>query len=115
MAASLIAYARIERGIDEIDDEVDSDVESGKQHHHALDQRKVVPRDALHEQPSKPVQAEDLFGDDETAKQKREFEPDDGHRWQQSVAQSVPADDHGFDDTLGACGADIVLTENLKQ
>src|SRR5688572_16844975 len=50
MAASTVTDARIERGIDEVDDEIGHDVERREQHHHALDQREVMPRHALHEQ-----------------------------------------------------------------
>ena len=72
--ASGVPDARIEHRVEQVDDQIDQHVERRDQHHHALDQREVVARNALHEQLADAVQVEHLLGDDEAADQEGEFE-----------------------------------------
>src|SRR5712691_13460935 len=114
IGASVIADPRIEHGVEQIHREIDEDVERGDQHHHALYQREVVARDALHEQFSDAVEIEHLLGDHQAADQEGEFEPDDGDGGKQRVAQRVARDDQPLVDALGARGADIVFAEHFE-
>src|SRR5687767_6180307 len=64
---SPVADAWVEHRIEQVDHEIDEDVEHREHHHHALDQREVGARHALHEQFADAVEIEHLLGDDEPA------------------------------------------------
>src|SRR5262245_27312465 len=97
---SPVADARVEHCVEQVDYEVGEYVEHGNQRHHALDQGKVIARNTLHEQLADAVEIEHLLGDDESADEKSEFEPDDGDCRKQRIAQRVTGNDHAFEHAL---------------
>src|SRR5262249_163212 len=87
--ALAVSDARVEHRVEQGDHEIDPDVDGGEQHPHALDQREIVMRHALHEQLADAVEIEHLLGHDQPADQEGEFDADDRDRRQQRVAQRV--------------------------
>src|SRR5262245_28389939 len=112
---SPVADARVEHRIEQVDHEIDEDVEHGEHHHHALDQREVRTRHALHEQLADAVQVEYLLGDHQSTDQEGKLDADHGDGGEERVAQSVARDHDFLEYALGARGADVIFVEHLEQ
>src|SRR5512147_1022628 len=111
---SRVPDARVEHSIEQVNRKIDENVKSGNQHHHALNQRKIVARYTLDEQLSDAVEIEHLLGHDQAADQECEFEGYDGDRGQQRIPQRMARNDQFLLYALRSRSADIVLVQNLE-
>src|SRR5581483_3667129 len=92
---SLVADARVNQRVDQIDEKVDEDENERSEHDEALDHRIVALADRLDKELADAVEIENLLGHHEPAHQERELEAEDGDHRQQRVFERV-AREHGF-------------------
>ena len=112
--SAVVADARIEKAVKDVDRQVGEGEDADHDHHQGLGHVVVVVGDRLDEQLADTVEVEHLLGDDEAAHQERELDADDGDDRQQRVAQRVPAHDQLVKQSLGAGRAHIVLAQHLE-
>src|SRR5215213_8944133 len=111
---SRVADARVEPGIEQVDDEVGEHEDGDHQHGQRLRHDVVLVLHRLHEQPADAVQVEDLLGDDQAADQEGELDADQGDHRQQRVLERMAVDDDLLEQPFGTGGADIVLAHHLE-
>src|SRR5581483_7163444 len=75
---SLVADARVNQRVDQIDEKVDEDENERSEHDEALDHRIVALADRLDKELADAVEIENLLGHHEPAHQERELEAEDG-------------------------------------
>src|SRR5712692_8049498 len=111
---SVIADARIEDGIEEIDDEVDEHEARGDEEHAALDEGIVARLDRAHHHGAEPRPGEDRLCQDGSAQEKAHLKPQHRDDGIDRVLEHVPRDDGALGQALGAGRADIVLADDLE-
>src|ERR1700693_6004845 len=93
VALTSITYARIEKNVRQVDQEIDQYVDRGKYKDHALNDGIVAAQDRVDRQPPDSRQREYGFGHDRAADQQRDTHADDGHDGDCGVLERV-ADQH---------------------
>src|SRR5512139_1257359 len=112
--ASRILDAWIERGVSEIDQEVDRYRDHGDEHHQVLNDRVVAPADRLDQEACDARDVEYRLSDDQAAHQEGRLDADNGDHRQRRVAQRMVEVDVVVGGALGTGGANVVLPQHLK-
>ena len=81
--------ARVERRVEQIDEEVHEHDNDGDEHHQVLHDRVVAPADRLDQEARDAGNVEHGLGDDQAADQEGGLDADDGDHRQQRVAQGM--------------------------
>src|SRR6202049_1217170 len=84
-----ITYARIEKNVRQVDQEIDQHVDRGKNENHALNDGIVAAQDRVDRQPPDSRQREYGFGHDRAADQQRDTHADDSHDGDRRVLERV--------------------------
>src|SRR5712692_1883895 len=111
---SVIADARVENGVEEIDDEVDEHEGRGDEEHAALDERIVARLDGAHHHGAEPRPGEDRLRQDGPAQEKAHLQPQHRDDGIDRVLEHVPRDDGTLGEALGTRRADVVLPDDLE-
>src|SRR5690606_29409943 len=111
---SSIADPRIEKGIGEVDEELDEHVKAAGQKDHALDDRIIARQNGVDREPSNPGDIEDAFRYDHAADQQSEASPDYGHDRHGGIAERVPEKDDALLDAFSACRPDEIFPQHLE-
>src|SRR5437773_5397445 len=112
---SLVADARIEIRIGEVDQEVEAHDHRRDDQVHRLDDRVIEPRERLKEEEADARQAEDRLDDHRAAEVERRLEADQADHGDQRVLERVAEDDRPLAETLRPRRADVLLTENVEE
>src|SRR5436190_9169393 len=89
ISASAVADAGIEPAIEDVGEEVEEDHEAGEHERHRHDDRRVVREDRADQERADPGHAENLFGDDRAAEDRRHLERDECHHGDERVPERV--------------------------
>src|SRR6202795_860024 len=113
-AISVIADARIEDGVEKIDDEIDHDEGRRDQQHPTLHQR-IVPRlDGAHHHGAESRQGEDRLREDGPPEEKAHLQPEHRDDRIDRVLEHMTGDDGALRQTFRARRADVVLPDDLE-
>src|SRR5690348_16426328 len=92
-SSAAMADARIERGVEQVDEEIDDDEGDGDEQHAALQHDEVARVDALDQQAPDAGQREDRFDDHGAADEPADIEPDHGHQRERGRLQRMDKED----------------------
>src|SRR5262245_36521246 len=111
---SVIADARVEDRVEEIHHEVDDHEGGGDEEHAALHQRVVARLDGAHHHGAEPRPREDGLREDRATQQKADLDAQHGDDRVDRILEHVTGYHRALGQALGACGADIVLSDDLE-
>src|SRR5882724_2845936 len=111
---SVIADARIEDGVEEIDGEVDHHEGGGDEEHPALHQRIVARLYGAHHHGAEPRPREDRLGENGPAQEEADLHAEHGDDGVDGVLEHVAGDHRALGEALGARRAHVVLADNLE-
>src|SRR5882757_2044271 len=109
-----VAHPRVDRGVEQVDDEVHHDHGCRRNQHADHDDRQVDVLDGVDDGLAHTVQIEHRFGDRRATDHRGEIEAGDRHDGTQRGPQSVLDDDPRPRQTLRPGGADVVLGHRLE-
>src|SRR5574337_126995 len=109
-----IAHPWIEPAVEHIHEQVREDHHDGDEHDQVLNDWVVPPEDRLDEEVWEARQVENPLGDDESADEERELDPDDCDHRQHRILERVTPDDHPSPLPLGPRRPDVVLSHHLQ-
>src|SRR3954463_4621197 len=88
-SGSGIADARVDDGVEDVDDQVRDDDEERAEQHRALDHREVAVLDRVEREAADPGDVEDGLGEDRAAEQHADVDPGGGHERRDRAAHTV--------------------------
>src|SRR5680860_1488939 len=112
---SLIADPRVEQRVQDVHHQDEEDVEEHQQGDDPADDSALLAQDRLEGGPAEAGDVEHRLGHDRPAHQGADVRTDEGHHRDQAVAQRVLADNGPRSQALGASGANVVVTQVLRE
>src|SRR6266702_4656965 len=103
----------IDEAIAEVGDQVYDDDQEAIDHHHALQHGVVALGQGADDHLAEAWPVENDFGEHRIADEDADIEADHGYRRNQGIGETVAPDDGAPRHAFGACGADVVLSQNL--
>src|SRR4051812_17036758 len=97
----LVSNPWIDHRIREIGQQIDQQINNGRQEDRTLHERKVLRHDRVHDQATDSWTRKDDLNDDGAAEEVAEVEPEQGHQRQQRIAQPMRQPDRTLMETLG--------------
>ncbi len=110
----MVPNSGVEVGVEQVDQQVVDQDESGKEEVDARDHRIVTEPQRRDEQRSQSGQVEQRLDDDRAPHQDRQLQPDEGDHRDQRVLDGVADDDYPLAQTLGPGRPDVVLPQHLQ-
>src|SRR5215470_3323817 len=111
---SVIADARVEHRVEEIDDQIDHHEAGGDEQHTPLHQGIVARLDGPHHHGAEPRPGEHRLGEDGPAEEEAHLHAQHGDDRIDGVLEHVARDHRALGQPLGAGGADVVLADDLE-
>src|SRR5262245_62091765 len=102
-----ISYPRVERGVEQGNQQVDKNVDKAEQQHDTLDDRIIAPEDGVDREAPDARDREHRLGDDGATDQQRDADANHGYDGDSGVLEGMNEHDGGLPHTLGARRADV--------